>query len=182
MQGPHGRQGALAADKEGARKDADALRAGRRRGGAQGGDGAAPGGGQALPGARTDGLGDRAGGRPEPSGPVYREVGRRPKAAPDKREALGELIALLAPVRAFLLPHLSDLHRERDESRCAYSAGTLVWTMLLGFLLHLRTRNRMDARRMEGGYGANILALSGQARAPGARARAAFPMRSEALS
>lgn len=76
-------------------------------------------------------------------------------------------------MRAFLLPHLSDLHRERDESRCAYSAGTLVWTMLLGFLLHLRTRNRMDARRMEGGYGANILALSGQACAPGSRARAA---------
>ena len=76
-------------------------------------------------------------------------------------------------MRAFFLPLLSDLHRERDESRCAYSAATLVWTMLLGFLLHLRTRNRMDARRMEGAYGANILALSGQRRAPGARARAA---------
>ena len=45
--------------------------------------------------------------------------------------------------------------------------------MLLGFLLHLRTRNRMDARRNEGSYGANILALSGQSCAPGVRPRAA---------
>ena len=45
--------------------------------------------------------------------------------------------------------------------------------MLLGFLLHLRTRNRMDARRMEGRYGANILALSGQPCEPGARVRTA---------
>jgi hypothetical protein len=45
--------------------------------------------------------------------------------------------------------------------------------MLLGFLLHLRSRNRMDARRMEGCYGANILALSRQKCAPGARVRAA---------
>lgn len=54
-----------------------------------------------------------------------------------------------------------------------YSASTLIWTVLLGFLQHCRSRNQMDARRNEGELGANILALSGQAHEEGARARTA---------
>ena len=167
------RQGALAADPQGRRQDGDALRPGPGRGGGQGRDRAPKARKGAVPGARRDGLADRAGAAAQPAGPVFRPRGRKPAATPDWRLALGELKAALAPARALFAPLFGAIRRERPERRCAYSAATLLWTVLVGFLLHHRSRNQMDARRNEGRHAESVMALSGQRVADGAEPRTA---------
>ncbi|MBR0056572.1 MAG: transposase [Kiritimatiellae bacterium] len=61
----------------------------------------------------------------------------------------------------------------RDEGRCDYSASTLLWTVILGFVGHCRSRNAMDALRNGGALPRNILAVSGQRLAAGASPRTA---------
>jgi len=87
----------------------------------------------------------------------------------------GELKALLAPARAFLNPIFDGWRRPdaKDAGRCCYSAATLLWTVILGFIEHRRSRNAMDVFRNCGGRPRNIMAVSGQRVAEGAEPNAA---------
>ena len=171
MQGVRG-GGPLAPDQEGRRADLDALHPGRGGGGGEGGRGPLAGGAEAGEGSWGGGTEAAGGGD---CVPAFRNLGRRPSPAPDWRSALGGLTALLAPVRAFLNPLFAGFRRcdAKDQRRCAYAAGTLLWTVILGFMCHRRSRNAMDAFRNCGGMPSNILGVSGQPAAAGARPRAA---------
>ena len=82
---------------------------------------------------------------------------------------------MLAPARACLNPLFDRIRREdaADAGRCDYTASTLLWTVVPGFVGHCRSRNAMDVRRNGGALPRNILEVSGQRVAPGASPRAA---------
>ena len=84
-------------------------------------------------------------------------------------------MAALAPARAFLNPIFDGWRRfdAKDAGRCCYSAATLLWTAMLGFIEHRRSRNAMDVFRNCGERPRNIMAVSGQRVAEGAEPNAA---------
>ena len=61
-----------------------------------------------------------------------------------------------------LNPLLAGLVGKRDERNCAYSSLTLYWTVILGFLQRLRSRNQMDMARNSRAYSQSVFELSGQ--------------------
>jgi hypothetical protein len=57
----------------------------------------------------------------------------------------------------------------RQPDDCLYTAATVLWFVVLGFLCRKGTRNAMDVDRNTGQAAANLMALSGQSRWPQAR-------------
>lgn len=92
----------------------------------------------------------------------FRFVGRPPAAQPDCAEALRALRGFVEPFRRVLNPLLAGLVGERRDGDCAYTGLTLHWTVILGFFLHLRSRNQMDMARNARAYAKTVLELSGQ--------------------
>ena len=95
--------------------------------------------------------------------------GRRPAKGPDYEEALKALRGFLEPFRNVLNPLLVGLVDAKYEEKCVYSTPTVVWTVVLGFLQHLRSRNAMDAERETKAYSQSVFELSGQPYDPGDR-------------
>ena len=92
--------------------------------------------------------------------------GRRPAKGPDYEEALKALRGFLEPFRNVLNPLLVGLVDAGYEEKCAYSTLTVVWTVILGFLQHLHSRNAMDAERETEEYSKSVFWLSGQPYGP----------------
>ena len=93
--------------------------------------------------------------------------GRRPAKGPDYEEALRALRSFLEPFRNVLNPFLVGLVDAECEEKCVYSTSTVVWTVILGFLQHLHSRNAMDAERETDEYSKSVFELSGQPYDPG---------------
>ena len=93
--------------------------------------------------------------------------GRRPAKGLDYEEALRALRSFLEPFRNVLNPFLVGLVDAECEEKCVYSTSTVVWTVILGFLQHLHSRNAMDAERETGEYSKSVFELSGQPYDPG---------------
>ena len=88
--------------------------------------------------------------------------GRTPAKGPDYEEVLKALRGFLEPFRNVLNPLLVGLVEAEYEERCVYSTVTVIWTVILGFLQHLRSRNAMDAEREAEEYSKSVFDLSGQ--------------------
>lgn len=73
--------------------------------------------------------------------------GRPPAEQPDAGEALRALRDFIRPFRGLLNPLLVGLLPKKKEERCAYSTITLFWTIVIGFVEHLHSRNQMDMAR-----------------------------------
>lgn len=105
---------------------------------------------------------DRARRNEEPHTFEYRKVGRDPAPMPDPEEALRALGSFLWRYTDALRECFRGISRERNEQRCAYTSSTLLWSAVVGLLLHLGSRNQMDMRRNEEHFTRAIFALSGQ--------------------
>lgn len=81
---------------------------------------------------------------------------------PDGGAAVGALQEFLQRYAAELAECFRRVPRERDEERCAFTSATLLWTAVLGLMLHLSSRNLMDMRRNEENFARAVFALSGQ--------------------
>ena len=92
--------------------------------------------------------------------------GRPPAEQPDAGEALRALRDFIRPFREVLNPLLVGLLPEEDEARCVYSTITLFWTVVLGFIEHLRSRNQMDMVRNSRAYSQTVFECSGQGYSP----------------
>ena len=92
--------------------------------------------------------------------------GRTPAEQPDPGEALRALRDFIRPFREVLNPLLVGLLPEEDEARCVYSTITLFWTVVLGFIEHLRSRNQMDMVRNSRAYSQTVFECSGQGYSP----------------
>ena len=160
----------LPADAQGGRQDEDDLRAPSCCGGGRGLDRALASGARVAEGierilapgvSRTPGEA-----RTEEVGPwgqrKFEFRGRRPAKGPDYEEALKALRGFLEPFRNVLNPLLVGLVDAEYEEKCVYSTLTVVWTVILGFLQHLRSRNAMDAERETKGYSMSVFDLSEQ--------------------
>lgn len=69
----------------------------------------------------------------------------------------------------FLNGLFNALPDRRSPDDCLYTAATVLWMVVLGFLCRKGARNAMDADRNAGLAPANLLALSGQRRWPAGR-------------
>ena len=74
---------------------------------------------------------------------------RLKKLLTDVGEALRALRDFIRPFRALLNPLLVGLLPAEDEERFVYSTPTLFWTVAIGFIEHLHSRNQMDMARLE---------------------------------
>ena len=92
----------------------------------------------------------------------FRFFGRHPAAQPDWAEALRAFGGFIGPFRMVLNPLLAGLVGERRDEDCAYTGLTLYWTVILGFFLHLRSRNQMDMARNTRACSKTVFKLSGQ--------------------
>lgn len=140
----------LPADAQGGRQDEDDLRATSCCGGGRGLDWALASGARAAEGIERI-LAPEVSWTPGEVGPwgqrKFEFRGRRPAKGPDYEEALKALRGFLEPFRNVLNPLLVGLVDAEYEEKCVYSTLTVVWTVILGFLQHLRSRNAMDAER-----------------------------------
>lgn len=160
----------LSADAQGGRQDEDDLRPPACRGGGLGLDWAVASGAGAAEGIErilAPGVPWTPGGaRDHETGPRGRRKfefrGRTPAKGPDYEEALKALRGFLEPFRNVLNPLLVGLVDAEYEEKCVYSTPTVVWTVILGFLQHLRSRNAMDAERETKGYSTSVFGLSEQ--------------------
>lgn len=96
----------------------------------------------------------------------FRFRGRPPAEQPDVGEALRALRDFLRPFRELLNPLLVGLLPKEDEERCVYSTITLFWTVVIGFVEHLHSRNQMDMARNGRAYSQTVFECSGQRYAP----------------
>ena len=92
----------------------------------------------------------------------YSFRGRTPAEQPDVGEALRALRDFIRPFRALLNPLLVGLLPAEDEERFVYSTPTLFWTVAIGFIEHLHSRNQMDMARNARPYAETVMAVSGQ--------------------
>ena len=92
--------------------------------------------------------------------------GRTPAEQPDPGEALRALRDFIRPFREVLNPLLVGLLPAEDEERCVYSTITLFWTVALGFIEHLHSRNQMDMTRNSRAYSQTVFECSGQRYSP----------------
>ncbi len=95
--------------------------------------------------------------------------GRRAAPAPDGSGLPARLTALVRQRLPFLNGLFNALPDRRSADGCLYTAATVLWMAVLGFLCRKGTRNAMDADRNAGLAPANLLALSGQRRWPDGR-------------
>ena len=157
-------------DAQGGRQDEDDLCASACRGGGRGLDWALASGARAAEGIErilAPGVSWTPGeARNEEVGPwgqrKFEFRGRRPAKGPDYEEALKALRGFLEPFRNVLNPLLVGLVDAEYEEKCVYSTLTVVWTVILGFLQHLRSRNAMDAERETKEYSMSVFDLSEQ--------------------
>ena len=84
----------------------------------------------------------------------------RVQGAKAREGALKALRGFLEPFRNVLNPLLVGLVDAEYEEKCVYSTPTVVWTVILGFLQHLRSRNAMDAERETKEYSMSVFDLS----------------------
>lgn len=99
--------------------------------------------------------------------------GRRAAPAPDGSDLPAKLTA---PVRQ-RLPFLNQMFNAPPDRRgaddCLYSAASILWMVVLGFLCRQSSRNAMDCARNTGRMPENLLAPSGQKHWPEGRPRTA---------
>ena len=95
--------------------------------------------------------------------------GRRAAPAPDGSGLPARLTALVRQRLGFLNGLFNALPDRRSPDDCLYTAATVLWMVVLGFLCRKGARNAMDADRNTGLVPANLLALSGQRRWPAGR-------------
>ena len=95
--------------------------------------------------------------------------GRRAASAPDGSGLPAKLTALVRQRFGFLNGLFNALPDRRKPDDCLYTAATVLWMVVLGFLCGKGARNAMDADRNTGMAPANLLALSGQRRWPAGR-------------
>ena len=95
--------------------------------------------------------------------------GRHAAPAPDGRALPAKLTALVRQRFPFLNGLFNSLFDRRSPDDCLYTAATILWLVVLGFLCRKGTRNAMDTDRNTGLAPANLLALSGQRRWPTGR-------------
>ena len=81
---------------------------------------------------------------------------------PDCRAAADALQEFLRRYACELSAYFRQIPRERKEGKCAYTSATLLWTAVLGLMLHLTSRNQMDMRRNEENFARAVFSLSGQ--------------------
>ena len=87
---------------------------------------------------------------------------RRPAPPPDEDAAFGEFCPFAARWSKVLNPAFGRIADFRRRERCAYEAGAVAWTVLLGMFLRRKSRNRMDSDRNSRGYAESVLRISGQ--------------------
>ena len=92
--------------------------------------------------------------------------GRRAAPAPDGRTLPAKLTALVRQRFPYLNSRFNALPDARVPDDCLYTAATVLWLVVLGFLCRKGTRNAMDVDRNTGVAPANLLVLSGQRRWP----------------
>ena len=168
--GPLGLGGALPADPEGQRAHPDGLRPAGHEGGGGGLDAALEVREDPLkvlkrlikvnPSPFVHGAGEGWGQK------FFSFRGRPPAEQPDADEALRALRDFIRPFREVLNPLLVGLLPEEDEARCVYSTITLFWTVVLGFIEHLHSRNQMDMVRNSRAYSQTVFECSGQGYSP----------------
>lgn len=95
--------------------------------------------------------------------------GRRAAPAPDGGDLPAKLKALVRQRFPYLNGLLNALPDLRSPDDCLYTAATVLWMVVLGFLCRKGARNAMDADRNTGMAPANLLSLSGQRRWPAGR-------------
>ena len=95
--------------------------------------------------------------------------GRRAAPAPDGSGLPARLTALVRQRLGFLNGLFNALPDRRSPDDCLYTAATVLWMVVLGFLCRKGARNAMDADRNTGLVPANLPALSGQRRWPAGR-------------
>lgn len=88
--------------------------------------------------------------------------GRRPAPSPEGSVALDALLELTDDRFSCINKEFRSIKDPRDASRILYSAPTLLWTLLLGFIGRCGSRNAMDGTRNEGHYAQTVLAFSKQ--------------------
>ena len=74
-------------------------------------------------------------------------VGRPPAEMPDGDAALEGLTAFLALFCKILNPLFDGIRKARDMETCLYAGRTFLWTVIVGHLARLGSRNAMDANR-----------------------------------
>lgn len=99
--------------------------------------------------------------------------GRRAAPAPDGSVIPARLTALVRQRPPFINRMFNALPDRRGADDCLYTAATVLWMVVLGFLCRQGTRNAMDCARNTGAAPENLLALSGQKRWPRGRPRTA---------
>ena len=87
---------------------------------------------------------------------------RRPAPPPDEDAAFGEFCPFAARWSKVLNPAFGRIADFRRKERCAYEAGAVAWTVLLGMFLRRKSRNRMDSDRNSRGCAESVLRISGQ--------------------
>ena len=145
-------------DRQGQRQDEDALRA-------EGAPGACVGVGGELEAAEGRAAGaERAAEVGVPAGdrPSGGWRWRRPAPPPDESACLEEFEPFVARWSRVLNPAFGRIPDFRKRERCAYDAGTIAWTVLLGMFLRRKSRVRMDSDRNSREYAESVLRISGQ--------------------
>ena len=87
---------------------------------------------------------------------------RRPAPPPDESACLEEFEPFVARWSRVLNPAFGRIPDFRKRERCAYDAGTIAWTVLLGMFLRRKSRVRMDSDRNSREYAESVLRISGQ--------------------
>ena len=95
--------------------------------------------------------------------------GRPAAPGPDHESLPAKLTALVRQRFPFLNKLFNGIPDRRSPDDCLYTAATVLWMVVVGFLCRKGSRNAMDVDRNVGLSPANLLALSGQHRWPAGR-------------